>query len=249
VIPSVSANLVRRDKRGAARVTGSALRITALLAFPMGIGLFVMGTPVMKLLFPTLTSSIAGPLLSELGIATLFVCMMLVCNSVLQAYGFVNLPVVIMLLGGCLKIFNNYNLVALPGVGIFGAPFGNVLCFGLCMVLDLIVIARVIPGRPSYVSIFAKPAAASALMGLGAWAVYGLSSKAMRTLGILCAVDQETGLITDLSRVGNALAVVLAILVAVVIYAILVIALRMISREDLSLMPKGDKIAKIFRIS
>ena len=38
VIAAVSAALARRDRRGAARITGSALRITALLAFPMGVG-------------------------------------------------------------------------------------------------------------------------------------------------------------------------------------------------------------------
>ena len=33
-----------------------------------------------------------------------------------------------------------------------------------------------------------------------------------------------------------------------VIYLALVLALRAISKEDLSLMPKGDKIAKILKI-
>ena len=237
VIPAVSAALARSDKPGAARVSGSALRITALLAFPMGVGLFVMGTPIIQLLFPALTAEIAGPLLSELGIATLFVCMMLVCNSILQAHGFVNLPVIEMLLGGLLKIFNNYNLVGMPSVGIYGAPFGNVLCFGLCMILDLIIISRVIPGRPSYVSVFAKPAAASALMGLGAWGVYGLASKVL--------ADAQG----ELSRSGNLLATAAAIGVAVIIYGVLVIVLRAISKDDLKLMPKGEKIAKLLKIS
>ena len=249
VIPAVSGALARRDRMGTARLTGSALRITALIAFPMGVGLFVMGSPVIKLLYPSLTTQIAGPLLSELGIATLFVCMMLVCNSILQAHGFVNLPVVVMLLGGVLKIINNYNLVGIPGIGIFGAPFGNVICFGVAMVLDLIIISRVIPGRPSYIPMFAKPAAASALMGLGAWAVYGLGSKLLMSTGILCNVDEVTQQVTDLSRMGNAVMVALAIGVAVVIYGVLIIALRAISKEDLKLMPKGEKIAKILHIS
>ena len=42
---------------------------------------------------------------------------------------------------------------------------------------------------------------------------------------------------------------VLAILVAVVIYAVLIIALRAISKDDLALMPKGEKIAKILHLS
>ena len=249
VIAAVSAALARRDRRGAARITGSALRITALLAFPMGVGLFVLGTPIIRLIFPELDASVAGPLLSTLGIASIFVCLMLVCNSVLQAHGFINLPVVIMALGGVVKIVTNYNLVAVPTIGISGAPVGNVLCFGLCMVLDLVVIARVIPRRPSYFQVFAKPAAASALMGLGAWAVYGLMAKGLIAVGKLCEVDRATQEIVGLSRTGNGLAVICAILVAVAVYGILVIALRAITREDLSLMPKGEKIARILHLS
>ena len=229
VIAAVSAALARRDRRGAARITGSALRITALLAFPMGVGLFVLGTPIIRLIFPELDASVAGPLLSTLGIASIFVCLMLVCNSVLQAHGFINLPVVIMALGGVVKIVTNYNLVAVPTIGISGAPVGNVLCFGLCMVLDLVVIARVIHGRPDYLPLLAKPAAAAGVMGLGAWAVYGLLSKLLSYE----EVTQAGETIQTLGKTGNGIAVMGAILIAVIIYAVLVVALRAISREDL----------------
>ena len=235
VIPAVSGALARQDKNGSARITGSALRITALLAFPMGVGLFVMGEPIMMLLFPGLTGQLAGPLLSTLGLATVFVCMMLVCNSVLQAHGFVNLPVVVMVLGGVLKIAANYNVVAMPNVGIYGAPVGNILCFSLCMLLDLIVISRVIPNRPRYSTIFLKPLIASALMGGAAWAVYGLLSRLLGGGEVL-------------SRSAGAVATLGAIAVAGVIYLALIVALRAFSREDLSLMPKGDKIARLLRM-
>ena len=49
-------------------------------------------------------------------------------------------------------------------------------------------------------------------------------------------------------NLGNALACLGAIAIAVVIYAVLILLLRAISREDLALMPKGEKIAKILRI-
>ena len=232
VIPAVSGTLARRDRKGASRVAGSALRISALLAFPMGVGLYVLGKPIMALIFPSLTAELAGPLLSTLGLATVFVCMMLVCNSILQAYGFVNLPVIIMLAGGVIKIVLNYNVVVLPQVGIYGAPLGNIFCFALCLILDLIVMARVIHGCPKYIPLFAKPAAAAAVMGLGAWAVHGLLAK------LLAA-----------GRMGNAVSTLAAILVAVVIYGVLVIVLRAITKEDLALMPKGEKIARILHLS
>ena len=235
VIPAVSGALARRDRRGAGKITGSALRITALLAFPMGVGLFVMGTPIMQLLYPALSAQLAGPLLSTLGLATVFVCMMLVCNSVLQAHGFVNLPVLVMLLGGGLKIVTNYHVVVQPGIGIYGAPMGNILCFGLCLALDLVVIARVIPKRPAYLPIFVKPLLASLVMGGAAWAVNGLLTRLLSHGG-------------ELSRMGCALAVFLSIGVAMVVYMVLVVALRIISRDDLALMPKGDKIARLLRL-
>ena len=242
VIPAVSAALARRDRRGAARITGSALRITALLSFPMGVGLFVLGTPIIRLLFPSLNVEVAGPLLSTLGIATPFVCMVLVCNSVLQAHGFINLPVIVMVLGGIVKIVNNYNLVG--AIGIAGAPVGNILCFGLALVLDLVVITRVIPNRPRLLPIFVKPAIASAIMGGAAWAVYGLLSR------ILTAeqVNEAGETIRVVSRMGNALGIFLAIAVAGVVYLVLVIAIRAISKDDLALMPKGDKLARLLRL-
>ena len=242
VIPAVSAALARRDRRGAARITGSALRITALLSFPMGVGLFVLGTPIIRLLFPSLNVEVAGPLLSTLGIATPFVCMVLVCNSVLQAHGFINLPVIVMVLGGIVKIVNNYNLVG--AIGIAGAPVGNILCFGLALVLDLVVITRVIPNRPRLLPIFVKPAIASAIMGEAAWAVYGLLSRVLTAE----QVNEAGETIRVVSRMGNALGIFLAIAVAGVVYLVLVVAIRAISKDDLALMPKGDKLARLLRL-
>ena len=242
VIPAVSAALARRDRRGAARITGSALRITALLSFPMGVGLFVLGTPIIRLLFPSLNVEVAGPLLSTLGIATPFVCMVLVCNSVLQAHSFINLPVIVMVLGGIVKIVNNYNLVG--AIGIAGAPVGNILCFGLALVLDLVVITRVIPNRPRLLPIFVKPAIASAIMGGAAWAVYGLLSRVLTAE----QVNEAGETIRAVSRMGNALGIFLAIAVAGVVYLVLVVAIRAISKDDLALMPKGDKLARLLRL-
>lgn len=248
VIPAVSGALARRDRRGASRVAGSAMRISALVAFPMGVGLFVLGTPIIRLLFTKLNADLAGPLLSTLGLATVFVCMMLVCNSILQAHGFVSLPVLVMIVGGALKIFTNYRVVGMPGVGIYGAPAGNILCFGLCLGLDLILIARVIPRRPRYLEIFLKPMLASTLMGGAAWAVYGLGSRLLIRLGKLCVADQVTKEVLGLSRAGNALVTLLAIAVAMAVYGVLAVALRAISRDDLALMPKGDKIARLLKL-
>ena len=241
VIPTVSAALARRDRRGASRVAGSALRFTALLAFPMGVGLFVLGEPIMALLFPALESELAGPLLSTLGIATIFVSLMSVMNSTLQAYDFVNIPILVMGVSSAVKIFTNYYVVVLPKVGIYGAPLGNLLCYGLAVVLDMLIISRAIPRHPSFLKMFSKPLAASLVMGGAVWAVYGLAARALSSV-------PQGGTEAVLSRTGYAVAVMGSVGVGMVIYLTLVVALRAISRQDLALMPKGDKIARLLRL-
>ena len=49
-------------------------------------------------------------------------------------------------------------------------------------------------------------------------------------------------------HLGNTLSVAGSIVVGAVVYVILVLVLRIVSKDDLSLMPKGDKIAKLLRI-
>lgn len=56
------------------------------------------------------------------------------------------------------------------------------------------------------------------------------------------------GLLTNYLKLGNTPATLAAILVGVIIYLILVLALRILSRRDLELMPRGDKIANFLHI-
>ena len=228
VIPAVSAALTRRDRLGAGRISESALRMGTLIALPAGVGLYVLAGPIVHLLYPELDLEIASFLMAVLGLASICVCIMLICNSILQAHGFVNLPIVTVVVGGVIKVAVNYLLVGNHEINIKGAPIGTLCCFGVVALMDLFIIKRVIPSPPSYIKVFFKPLIASVLMGGAAWACYGL--------------------LTGVLKMGNSLATLGSIAVAAVIYLILVVALRVISREDLALMPKGEKIAKILGI-
>ena len=92
--------------------------------------------------------------------------------------------------------------------------------------------------------IFVKPAIASAIMGGAAWAVYGLLSRVLTAE----QVNEAGETIRVVSRMGNALGIFLAIAVAGVVYLVLVVAIRAISKDDLALMPKGDKLARLLRL-
>ena len=249
LIPAISAARARHDLRGATRVTESAMRVAMLLACPMGVGLSALASPIVTMLYPKYDAAIMGPILAVLGITSIFTCIVVLSNSILQANGFVNLPIVTMVIGGVLKLVVNYTLVGNPSIGIQGAPVGTLACFGVVGILDLFIIHRVLPASPNYMRIFLKPVLCSAVMGLAAWASFGLLSKvlfAMKTFQSVVTVDEVETLV--LSHMGGAIATLAAIAIAVVVYAVLVLVLHAISKEDLALMPKGDKIAKFLRI-
>ena len=232
IVPGVSACIARRDRAGAGRTTESAMRMAALIALPCGAGLFALGGPIVKVVtLGNVDASIAGPLLSILGIASAFVCIQTVATAILQANGIVNLPILTMIIGGVSKVIVSYTLVGNPRFMIYGAPAGTLTCFAVVVALNLLLIKRMVPHAPRYHLVFLKPLLASVVMAAAAWAAHGLLSRFLAGSFLL-----ETA-----ATAG-------AILVGIAVYAAMVILLRIISRSDLEMMPKGDKIAKILHI-
>lgn len=234
VIPSVSAAIARRDGRQTARIVRSSFRVTALLAFPMGFGLWSLSEPLFRLFYPRYDTALGGKLLATLGIASIFVCLMLITNSILQSYGRVRIPIITMLTGGVVKIVLNYNLVAIPEVNIQGASIGTLTCFALTALMNLIAVSRTAHFRLNYPGYFLRPLLASLLMAFSARGVYALAVR---------FIHLESERLTLLLCVGAAIAV------AVAVYAVLVLALHCIRRSDLELLPKGDKLARVLHIS
>lgn len=228
LIPSVSAALVRRDHAQVNRIVSASLRLIALFALPAGIGLSVLAGPILLLLYPAQQEAAAAAAyhLQLLGIASIFVCLMLLTNSILQAHGKERVPIVTMLAGGAVKVALNYFLVADPAIGIKAAPISTLVCYALIALLNLAAVAHVTEERPRYLRLFSKPLLCSLLMGVVAHVSYGAL----------------------LPRLGNSVAVLAAIVLAAAVYVLLVLFLRVITREDLVLLPKGERIANFLRI-
>ena len=102
--------------------------------------------------------------LQILGIASVFVCVMLLTNAILQAHGQAKIPIITMFIGGAVKVVANYFLVGNPNINIKGAPIGTLVCYALITVLNLVIINRTLVNRPSYAQLFLKPFLATAGM-------------------------------------------------------------------------------------
>ena len=143
------------------------------------------------------------------------------------------LPIFTVIIGGIVKVVMNYFLVGNPEINIHGAKYSTLACYMVIAGLNLFFVWKYSPQKPRYLSIFAKPLLASVAMGFCAKAVYGLAG------GVLHA---------STSFGGNAVATLVAIMAAVVVYGVLVIVLRILRAEDVASIPHGKKIAKLLHL-
>lgn len=236
LIPFVAAALAQHDSARANRVVSSAFRLIALLAIPAGVGLSVLAGPILLLLYPAQRADAiaCAPLLQVQGIACIFICLMNLTNAILQSYGKERLPIFTMLTGGVVKIVLNYVLVGNPAINIAGAPISTLCCYLVIAGLNLFFVWKYSPEKPRYLALFAKPALASVLMGGAAWAAYGFLSRAFHA-------DSGRYLAEASSTLG-------AICIAVAVYGVLVVALRILRAEDVKNVPHGQTLIRLLRL-
>ena len=235
-IPAIAAYAAKKQHKDAAQVLCAALKLMNLLAMPMAVGMGVLAAPIMAGLYGE-TDAVAGAILSILSAASYGVCIMMVTNAILQAYGHEWRSMLHVAIAAVCKIVVNYILLGVPAFGILGAAAGNVACYGVVCLLNLLAIRRKAPECPPLLPLFGKTLLASLLMGVCAWLVNRGGSLMLGKLGLF-----QSG------RMAALAPMVPAILVAVVVYLVLVVVLRAVTKEELELVPKGDKLAKLLKI-
>lgn len=228
IIPALTEHITMKNRRGERIVTESSLRVMSLIAMPCAVGLAVLPGQIYQMLASHSQSSLttAKPVLAVLGVCVLFNCMVLLTNAIMQAHGDVTLPVIHMLIGGVIKIVVNYILVGNPKLNIVGAAIGTLTCY-IAITCMNVVAMRKRNYQLHLARTMLKPLLASLLMGVVAFFGYRLVAAVLHP---------------------GTVATVAAVALAALVYVILVLVLRIITREDCELLPKGDKIAKILRI-
>ena len=230
IIPTVTATLTIKNLSGARHTEESAVRTMALITMPCAVGLAVLAEPIIRLLasnYGAESVATATPILMYLGIAVIFNSTVLLFNAIMQAHGDVTTPVVNMLIGGIVKVIVNYILVGIPALNIVGAAIGTVICYLTITILDLIAMRRTVTTRPVIFRNIIRPGLAALLMGAATVLSYRVLARLVSSNTVAC--------------LGS-------LVVAVIAYAILVLALQCITYEDCMLFPKGEKIAKILHI-
>ena len=234
VVPVIAGALAARQGREARTNMESSMKLTNLLAMPAAVGLAVLSGPVFEVLFPG--SNENGPmLLSMLGVASYFVCTYVITNGILQSTGHEKLALLALPVGGLVKICVNYILVGNPSVNIAGAPVGTLCCYLVITVLNIVFMTVKLPEKPNYLRITLRPLLCALLMGAAAWGVNGLCGRF-----VLPALGG--------GRIAAAVCLALTVGVSVLVYAVLIVLFRALTKDDILLLPKGEKLAKLLKI-
>ena len=123
-----------------------------------------------------------------------------------------------MLSGAIVKLVSNYLLMG--EIGIYGTPISTVLCYITAVSVNFYFIHRYVGKLPGVGSIFLRPVLASVASMAGCVGVYELGQLLL------------PGRITTIFAIG----------VAVVLYFMFIFLFKAITKEEILLLPKGQKI-------
>ena len=222
-LPVITAAWVSKNRRQLKSTVESVLRITLLIALPAGVGLTVLSGPLMNMIYGAAEAAVAGPILRVLGLSTAFICLIAPINSILQAVGRADIPVKVVLVGGVIKFLLNLLLIRNPEINILGSAYSTLVCYLVMVVISLIALRRAVGVRMRWRTVFIKPLLSSLCCGAAAWSADGLLSLV----------------------IPDKVATLLGVMIAVVVYVLALLLMRALTKTDVLMLPKGQKIAEI----
>lgn len=223
-LPNVTSAWTERDRGKIKLSIESVIRVTTMVAAPMAFGIAFMAGPILSLFYPNLKGAIAvgTPLLTVLGIAAFFLSLVTPLNAIFQGIGRMDLPVKFLFCGALIKCILNFILIGIPSINIMGGAISTIICYAVIAFLSLNSLRKHVNVTLNFTGILIKPLICGAICGFFAF---------------FCNF-----LLTNLSK--HSIITPLSILVGAVFYVVSLGIFNVISKDDVLMLPKGNKILK-----
>lgn len=232
-IPIISAAWAKRETGVIKTTVESAIRVTMLISLPIGFGMAAVSYNILNTFYSDSSATIGAPMLAIYGVTVFLFSISSPMTNILQALGRTDIPLKSLCIGAVVKIIFNYILIGNPKVNIVGAPIGSVACYVFVVAINLYSIIKITDVKINFRSVFFKPficSAISAAVALVTIKVFG------RILGGLGNPDSVIN--------GGTIALAIAVIAAGIAYVIPLLLIKGLSKDDLEMIPKGEKIAK-----
>ena len=221
LVPAITTAKTKGDMKTATKRVSFSLLVTMLIGLPCMVGMIIFAQPILDLLFPNAPD---GAFIFQVSsLAIIFTVLEQTVNGALQGLGKIMTPAIALLVGVTFKCILNLVLVPIPAIGAAGAAFATVVCHAVAFFIGFNVLRANMKLDLNFSKFIAKPFLATLAMGICSYATYLLL----------------TGI-----NMGK-MATIIAILVAIIIYIISVVALKIFTKEEIFMIPYGQKLYKI----
>lgn len=249
LVPAISSAKAKGDmKSGIKRISFSILT-TMLIGLPCTVGMIIFADPILNLLFPNAPQG--AFLLQICAVAIVFAALIQTVNGALQGLGRVFVPSIALLCGVVTKAILNVILTQIPPEqfifgGAAGAAFATVICQLMAFSISFVVLTKTVKLNLSFVKLVIKPVIATAMMAIVSYVIYTLLINANLEV-IIFNLSQTVpellkGIFVKLSQNIDRVVTILALIIAVIVYALSVVALKVFNKEEIMMIPYGTKI-------
>ena len=221
LVPAISAAKAKKDKKTITQKTSFSLLTSMLIGLPCTVGMCIFAGPILNLLFPNASS--VEVILQISSLTIIFTILDQTINGALQGYGKLAIPAISLGCGVIVKLILNLILVPIPEIGVNGAAWASVACHAVAFSIAITALRKYIKLDLTFSKFVLKPIIATAIMGICSYFIY----------------------LTLSGIIAKKMATILAIAAAIIIYALAVIALKIFTKEEMKMMPYGNKICKL----
>ena len=231
-MPNVTSAWTKGNKDELKRSIETVIRMTMLFTLPMALGLSVLASPVMEMVFfDELITRTGGNILMLMGITTIFTAASTPVCSMLQGIGRVDLPMKLYTVCMLIKIGVTWMFVSIPSVNIQGATAGSLIAYAVILIIGMYLLIKHSKIMPNLYGTVIKPLIGAVASAAAAWGVYRL-------------MDSVISFGDDGRRFEVICSVAVSVAAAIVVYVIVLLILRAFTATELKFLPKGEKIAK-----
>ena len=224
-LPSVVASFAVKKYEEVQHKMDIVMKISMLIAIPSAVGLAVLADPILKVLFPGLGEyhSVGVNLLLTGSSAIIFYSLSTQTTSILQGCNRMRTPLIHSAISLIIHIFIITVLLYFTDLGVYALIIGNVTFPMLVSILNVISLRTKFGFRMEMTNTVGKPLAAAMVMGLVTWPLYGALSKLLENVLSEKAV--------------TICALVVALVIACLVYFVMLGLLRAFRREELAQLP------------
>ncbi|WP_313128971.1 putative polysaccharide biosynthesis protein [Anaerocolumna sp.] len=227
VIPSIAGTYIQGDIAGTNQRVDKAAQTTMMIAIPSAVGLAALSIPIVRLLFPQKESLLqAAGLLCVLSITVVFYSLSTLSNAVLQGIGKVNLPVINAFISLVIQTAFLVVILLTTNMNLYGLAVASIIYSLLMCIFNGISIRKSLGYKQNFRKCYIIPFLSSLIMGAVAGLIY---------MGLYTLIK------------SNAISLFIAIIFGAILYFVLMIKLKGITKSELEGLPKGNLIIKVFK--